>query len=189
MFKICFTVCFVFFLLFFLSLGLKSARGSSILHYSASLQANFGHTYTLVLALFSVLLQDFDLDVLLAPRKSVFDSAILMESLVTGFLGPSLSRTFLSDDILKPCTTSLNASTGLGVLGFLTQYSICFLLFCRKHSSLISQGFFHPLISYTGKESMCCTIRMVAHESKADFVSGFYFKSKFNFHIQFEFKN
>ena len=180
---------FFFLLFFFLSLGLKSARGSSILHYSASLQPNFGHTYTLALALFSVLLQDFDLDVLLAPRKSVFDSAILMESLVTEFLRPSLSRTFLSDDILKPCTTSLNASTGLGVLGFLTPVFNLFFLFCRKHSSLISQGFFHPLISHTGKESMCCTIPMVVHESKADFVSDYYFKSKFNFHIQFEFKN
>ena len=54
----------------------------------------FGHTHTLSLALFGVLLQNLDLDALLAPRKSVFDSAIPMGSLVTEYLKPSLSGTF-----------------------------------------------------------------------------------------------
>ena len=52
--------------------------------------ADFGHIYTLVLALFSVLLQKLDLDLLLAPCKSIFYSAIVVEILVTGLLKPSL---------------------------------------------------------------------------------------------------
>ena len=45
----------------------------------------FRHTNMLTLALFNVLFQNRDLVALLAPRKSVFYSAILMKSLATGF--------------------------------------------------------------------------------------------------------
>ena len=63
-------------------------------------KADFGHTYTLVIALFSVLLQNLDLNVLLAPHKSIFYSAILVGRLVTGLWKSSLSEKFFSDIIM-----------------------------------------------------------------------------------------
>ena len=120
-----------------------------------------GQTDALALTLFSVLLQNLDLDALLAPRKSVFDSAILIGSLITELLKTSLSGTFFSAKILKPWTSSFKASTGLGVLGgflmpvfnFFVALSKTLISFFRRHFSTNISAHSFPTWA---EESLCC---------------------------------
>ena len=106
---------------------------------------DFGHIYTLALALCTV--QNLDLDALVALPKSVFDSPIHMRSLATGLLKPSLSGTFFSANISKPWTSSFKASIGLDVLGgFLVPvFNLCLVYL----SPTVSQGVFLKMVSRT----------------------------------------